>query len=369
MRLAVLLPETDPVQWFSARDEVLKALCSLLDERDHLFVRSGSFVDYPRCRKDWLGDETDSARVAADRAGATFGVFLVAGVPASKIEAVCDSVAGAVEGVFGVTEIGPDERKVLLHLEHTLPARYRLVGNTVRVLHDFDALEGDPAELAYQVNRLSGLGCFDRVALENLGLQDTIFYDINFGAGFARRIDLAGWLPDPWESEAICTWLVSVDPELNNTLFSAVERLVSAQTSEQIAQAALSCRRYMEQLANALFPPQKQKWNGRDVGPAEWKNRLWAALEVRLGHRASSGELQRLGLWLDDIKDRSDRGVHHSPGLSPKEVAKVVSDLVAFTEEVRGLQPPDDRAAVGPYMPAFSRFFEDARADEGDGVD
>ena len=366
MRLAVLLPETDPVKWFGARDAVLKELCSVLDDRDHVFVRSGSFVDYVRLREEWLAYEADSARTAADGSRATFRVFLLAGVPTSKVATVMDALPTAVDGLFGLTAIGPDERRVLLHLEHTLPARYRLIGNTVRVLHDFDALEADPAELDYQVSRLSGLGCFDRVELENLGLQDTVFDDINFGDGFARRVDLARWLPDPWESEAVCTWLVSVNPELNNTLFSAVERLVSAETTEQVAQAALSCRRYLEQLASALFPPQEEKWKGRNVGAAEWKNRLWAALEVRLGSRATSGELNRLGSWLDDIKDRSDRGVHHMPGLSRKEAAQLISDLVGFTEDVRGLQPPDERAAIGPYMPAFSQFLDDCRGVEND---
>jgi hypothetical protein len=358
VRLTICVPETDVVQWYTSRDLVLRGLASQLEDRDHVVVSSGTFVDFPKLRNDWLVDD-EQVRVATAQSGVDIGLFHLGGIPSAKVDRVRRSVAEAVPEAFGATIVAPSERRVLMHLEHTLPLRYRLVGNHVRVLHEMQELQEDLAEPEYQAGRLRELGCFDSVELEDIGLQDTVFDDVNFGRAFLRRVELAGWLPDPWQSEAVCTWLVTVDPRLNDTLHAAVERAVTAETPEQVAQAALSCRRYLEQLANALFPPSDQVVGGRRVGAAEWKNRLWAALELRIGPGAQSQELTRLGRRLDDIKRRADVGVHHNPGLSQEDLAMIISDVISFSDEVRGLRPPGLTAPLGPYTAAVQRFLED----------
>jgi len=361
MRLTVCVPEIDVMKWFEARDVVLRVLAQHLDDRDHATVRTGSFVEYSRFREDWTGDRSDPVRSTADRSDVHLGLFHIGGLPPAKLEPVRSSLAIEVPNTYGTTVVSHEERRTLIHFEHTLPLRYRVVGNQVRVLHEMRELQEDLAEPEYQASLLRDLGCFSDVALEDIGLQDTVFDEVNFGRAFVRRIELASCVPDPWQSEAVCTWLVTIDPRLNDTLHAAVERAATAATTEQVAQAALSCRRYLEQLANALFPPRSELFNGRKVGTAEWKNRLWAALELRIGASTQPDELNRLGKWLDDIKNRTDVGVHHNPGVSQSELEAMIADLLSFSDEVRGLQPPELKAPLGPYSPAVVRFAESFR--------
>lgn len=45
----------------------------------------------------------------------------------------------------------------------------------------------------------------------------------------------------------------------------ATRTLEYAETEEELTQAALSGRRFIEQLANYLFPAQNEKWRSRNV--------------------------------------------------------------------------------------------------------
>jgi hypothetical protein len=52
---------------------------------------------------------------------------------------------------------------------------------------------------------------------------------------------------------------------------------------EQMAQVAISCRRFLERLADVVYPPKPEPVGGRKVGKAEYKNRLWAFAKEQLG--------------------------------------------------------------------------------------
>src|SRR5579884_3472772 len=73
--------------------------------------------------------------------------------------------------------------------------------------------------------------------------------------------------------------LEELHPKLFDVFASAARTLERAETEEDYAQAALSGRRLLERTADYLFPPREETFNGRNVGPAEYKNRLWAYIE------------------------------------------------------------------------------------------
>ena len=64
----------------------------------------------------------------------------------------------------------------------------------------------------------------------------------------------------------------------------------------EIAQVSLSCRRFLENLANALYPPRSEKVKGREVGAAAYRNRLWAYVEERLDISEQVKSLVQVGL-------------------------------------------------------------------------
>lgn len=54
-------------------------------------------------------------------------------------------------------------------------------------------------------------------------------------------------------------------PELDDKLWNALKNFNEAETDEQYALVALSCRRSLEYVINQLFPPIKQKIDGHKL--------------------------------------------------------------------------------------------------------
>lgn len=114
-----------------------------------------------------------------------------------------------------------------------------------------------------------------------------------------------------------------------------------------MAQAALSGRRLLEQVADYLFPPRTELRNGREVGKGQYKNRLWAYLEETVAEVGESGNevLQRLGKEADRLVDLFNSGLHHSP--SRAKVEDALRDLSSWLSMVIDLSPAHARR---PYL-------------------
>lgn len=357
MRLAVWAEEDGYLEWIGTRAEVLATVARNLGDRDHVLVRIGSFVAFERMTEGWSAAEADAVRRQVAEAGRRVGiaVFFLAGVPDERISAVSGAVEG-IRGVVGCSVVGVDERRLLFHLEHTLPPAFRLVGRNLRVLHYSRHLLGGD-DLDHYEREAAGFReshLFGDVALEDTGLEGTVFDDLNDGDAFLRRVDLATWAPSAWRSESVCVWLTSVDPELKDTLYAAAERARTATIGEQAAQAALSLRRYLERLANALFPAREELYEGMDVGADKWKNRLRAALIERNG-AAPPDQLDRLVQWLREIQRNMDEGVHRHPAIDPADASSMLADVLTFSDAVRAQCPPVLAAPTAPYSDTVLR--------------
>lgn len=141
--------------------------------------------------------------------------------------------------------------------------------------------------------------------------------------------------------------LEELHPKLFDAFAAAARTLDRAETDEDLAQAALSGRRLLEKTADYLFPPQSKCWNGRKVGAAEYKNRLWAYIEQTL--LKSSGFdatiLKRLGDEADRLVELFNTGLHASSTREDVEVA--FRDLVIWLSNVIDLDPASAR---DPYL-------------------
>jgi hypothetical protein len=101
--------------------------------------------------------------------------------------------------------------------------------------------------------------------------------------------------------------------------FSTALQRVGERTPETNAQALLSCRRLLKDLADVLYPSTNQKFTGgdgkaRDLSEEKFVNRLWQFISEKTQISTSvellQASLDDLGHRLDRIYDFTNKGVH-----------------------------------------------------------
>lgn len=112
--------------------------------------------------------------------------------------------------------------------------------------------------------------------------------------------------------------LNQVCPEAVKELVAVLQRMKD-KTPEARAQALLSCRRMLKDLADVLYPPTSQKITGadgktHDLSEDKYINRLWQFISDKT-HLTTSAELlmaslSDLGNRLDRIYEFTNKGVH-----------------------------------------------------------
>jgi hypothetical protein len=112
--------------------------------------------------------------------------------------------------------------------------------------------------------------------------------------------------------------LNQVCPEAVKELVAALQRMKD-KTPEARAQALLSCRRMLKDLADVLYPPTSQKITGadgktHDLSEDKYINRLWQFISDKTHLTTSAGllmaSLSDLGNRLDRIYEFTNKGVH-----------------------------------------------------------
>lgn len=91
-------------------------------------------------------------------------------------------------------------------------------------------------------------------------------------------------------------------------------KTVTSSSQEELSQALTTCRRFIESLADILYPATDEKINGRVLGKQNYINRLWAfmdkAIESESNREMAKAHIDYLGSWLQRIHKVSNKGVH-----------------------------------------------------------
>lgn len=107
--------------------------------------------------------------------------------------------------------------------------------------------------------------------------------------------------------------LLDLEPTLAEKLMLAF-KAVTSNSQEELSQALTTCRRFIESLADALYPATDEKINGRILGKQNYINRLWAfmdkAIESESNKEMAKAHIDYLGSWLQRIHKVSNKGVH-----------------------------------------------------------
>lgn len=119
--------------------------------------------------------------------------------------------------------------------------------------------------------------------------------------------------------------LVIICPEALEKFASAYERLKDT-NPESWAQAVTTCRRILQDFADAIYPPKEVLVKGRKVGKNEYINRLWAFASEKIKSESNKkliqNEINYIGGIIESIYKLTCKGTHAE--ISKDEAERVI---------------------------------------------
>lgn len=119
--------------------------------------------------------------------------------------------------------------------------------------------------------------------------------------------------------------LLDLNPELAEQLMIAF-KCISSNNAEEWSQALTTCRRFIEKLADTLYPSTDVEKGTRKLGQTQYINRLWAfmdeSIESQSNRDVAKVHVDYLGGYLQKVHKISNKGVHNK--LTKIEAIKTV---------------------------------------------
>ncbi len=257
-----------------------------------------------------------------------------------------DGYLGALSVHF---EFGPH----LALYRSRLPTPYRLQGTRLRSFYPMGERESCDE---YDLEEMKRLGYSD-VDFEDTGASRTILDDFDTPRHFKRVAAFRELLinsPRVSEDDAyqLTMLLEDLSPKLFNALGAAAERLVEAENEEDVAQVAISGRRYIEQLADALFSPTDIPRENRKLDKPAYRNRLWAFVEDHTLNEPT--RLSEIGKEVDRVVAELNAGLHSDR--SKARVADSICDAALLSANLLALKPGGIRNGYLAYMDSIRAF-------------
>lgn len=107
------------------------------------------------------------------------------------------------------------------------------------------------------------------------------------------------------------------------------------------------------------LPSRDEKVNGRKVGRAEYRNRLWAYVADNVTSDTTRALLianvEDLGNRIDRLDSLSNKGLHSN--VSSSDVNRLLLSLIVVAHDLMSLRPPDGDFSYEPYTASFLEFF------------
>ena len=115
----------------------------------------------------------------------------------------------------------------------------------------------------------------------------------------------------------------------------------------------------LERLADALYPARTQPVGGRQVGKAEYRNRLWAYIAQQLDASATNKNLLQasltdIGNRIDYVEKLANKGLHGE--VDSAEVQRLLVGLITLTFNILMLAPVPNSTPEEPYRESFVRM-------------
>ncbi|MGW2033068.1 hypothetical protein [Streptomyces sp. NPDC001811] len=181
--------------------------------------------------------------------------------------------AGGYLGAIQVSAKNPAHWEVF---EHAIGAAdFRVYGDELRMFYRGFESEGSDQRDHVTFNHWRKVGIFSSVRWEDLGVVGSIFdqYHTYEHAGRVSELEdlLSGQLS--FVLHEVLMRASELDPDLTSRLHAAIKAFEYHDTAEQLAHVSLSCRRYIEKLADTLYPPRKSPSRAE----------IWAPISIATG--------------------------------------------------------------------------------------
>lgn len=140
---------------------------------------------------------------------------------------------------------------------------------------------------------------------------------------------------------------------------AALTAIESAENAEQFAHVGLSCRRFLERLADALYPARKDRPGDHKVGRPEYRNRLWAWVDENLAgtvHEVAVANLRDLGERIDWADEAANKGVHAT--ITGRDAGRLLIALVLVSADLLSLVPPPAETPLAQYEEGLTAFVD-----------
>ncbi len=270
-----------------------------------------------------------------------------------------ESYIGAIQ-IIGANSIQWDFYK------RSLSPHYRYVDKELRIFYTMGEEDTRDDYLETKWKQLP----FGAVQWENLNARHTVFdayEDFRHSVLLVRLNEiLSSRLAQL--AEDILLRIGDLNPKLPPILYAAFKAFYSVQTPEEISQVAISCRRFIEELANTLYPAKKEQVKGRDVDASAYRNRLWAYIEERLEASKQTRDLVKTGLKdlgsrIDKMDILANKGAHNN--ITLLEVDRLLIALVIVTYDLLSLTPPPVEVPIEPHLSEIYKFIETVDKDRG----
>jgi hypothetical protein len=361
MELAVLFDEAREHHRFYASATALNAVLGsgvLQGSGGMLLIRSGSVLvrrasenRLPSLVEEvFFGDSwrrADAGRLRTAATSSTVFAWLISNIDMKSAVAL-DAALGPEKAYLGSMAVNRLVRAQRALFRQSLPLLLRVHGTSCNAFYSELSPDGRDNAMFGEIEKLG----FETVNWEDSGLRDSIFDDFDTDDHFERLEALRHFLTSSLGSNAdgadeILLLLEDLNPRLAATLGTAARALMSAVSEEDRAHVGLSARRYLEQLADAIYPARDDMVDGRDVSAPKVKNRVWAFINGSI-RPTSTVEQQRvrcIGKQFDRILDDANKVLHAAP--SHDEAKELLTRLAMVTVTLLHLS---ETAARRPYL-------------------
>ncbi len=281
-----------------------------------------------------------------------------------------DESLRATRGYLGAIQVQPGEFSWLLY-DSTLPPVYRIVGTELRLMYREYEIEIEDNRDHQQFEAWKERRLFARLAWEDIGGHGT-FFDPYDNPEHARLTGESEELVNDQLArmiDEIVLGIAKFDPRLVRQLHGALKTFDGLDNGDSLAQVALSCRRFLERLADALYPPRPGKINGHKVGQGEYRNRLWAyindAIRSQTQRDIMISTLTDVGSRIDSLDAAANKGLHAD--LNAGETQRLLVAFLTLIYDVLTLAPLPLKTPGAPCEESAKEYFSRMLRGEVDG--